>query len=108
MGRGRENAKMRETPISTSSLFFYTEAGKTIGFTLEQPLHVVALPCSALQIFSVYFKTASAYILFFFLPFRVFSRFFRAFSRSLSPPFYVSSASMKKFTILFTILLIDN
>jgi hypothetical protein len=29
---------------------FYTEAGKAIGFALEQPLHVVALPCSALQI----------------------------------------------------------
>ncbi|MDR1290899.1 MAG: hypothetical protein LBK06_06835 [Planctomycetaceae bacterium] len=28
----------------------YTEAGKAIGFALEQPLHVVALPCSALQI----------------------------------------------------------
>ncbi|MDR1290915.1 MAG: hypothetical protein LBK06_06920 [Planctomycetaceae bacterium] len=27
-----------------------TEAGKTIGFALEQPLHVVALPCSALRI----------------------------------------------------------
>ncbi|MDR1291304.1 MAG: hypothetical protein LBK06_08885 [Planctomycetaceae bacterium] len=39
----------------------YTEAGKAIGFALEQPLHVVALPCSALRIFSVYFKTASAY-----------------------------------------------
>ncbi|MDR1290450.1 MAG: hypothetical protein LBK06_04540 [Planctomycetaceae bacterium] len=28
----------------------YTEAGKAIGFALEQPLHVVALPCSALRI----------------------------------------------------------
>ncbi|MDR1291250.1 MAG: hypothetical protein LBK06_08615 [Planctomycetaceae bacterium] len=28
----------------------YTEAGKAIGFALEQPLHVVALPCSALLI----------------------------------------------------------
>ncbi|MDR1290634.1 MAG: hypothetical protein LBK06_05485 [Planctomycetaceae bacterium] len=27
-----------------------TEAGKAIGFALEQPLHVVALPCSALRI----------------------------------------------------------
>ncbi|MDR0390387.1 MAG: hypothetical protein LBH59_00645 [Planctomycetaceae bacterium] len=29
---------------------FYTEAGKAIGFALEQPLHVVALPCSVLRI----------------------------------------------------------
>ncbi|MDR1291706.1 MAG: hypothetical protein LBK06_10955 [Planctomycetaceae bacterium] len=29
---------------------FYTEAGNAIGFALEQPLHVVALPCSALRI----------------------------------------------------------
>jgi hypothetical protein len=29
---------------------FYTEAGKAIGFALEQSLHVVALPCSALRI----------------------------------------------------------
>jgi hypothetical protein len=28
----------------------YTEAGKAIGFALEQPLHIVALPCSALRI----------------------------------------------------------
>ncbi|MDR1290117.1 MAG: hypothetical protein LBK06_02835 [Planctomycetaceae bacterium] len=28
----------------------YTEAGKAIGFALEQPLHVVALPCSAWRI----------------------------------------------------------
>jgi hypothetical protein len=28
----------------------YTEAGKAIGFALEQSLHVVALPCSALRI----------------------------------------------------------
>ncbi|MDR0391013.1 MAG: hypothetical protein LBH59_03825 [Planctomycetaceae bacterium] len=28
----------------------YTEAGKAIGFALEQPLHVVALPCSVLRI----------------------------------------------------------
>jgi hypothetical protein len=28
----------------------YTETGKAIGFALEQPLHVVALPCSALRI----------------------------------------------------------
>jgi hypothetical protein len=27
-----------------------TEAGKAIGCALEQPLHVVALPCSALRI----------------------------------------------------------
>jgi RNase H-fold protein (predicted Holliday junction resolvase) len=31
-------------------LLAYTEAGKAIGFALEQPLHVVALPCSALRI----------------------------------------------------------
>jgi hypothetical protein len=36
----------------------HTEAGKAIGFALEQPLHVVAMPCSALRIFCVYFKTA--------------------------------------------------
>jgi hypothetical protein len=28
----------------------YTIAGRAIGFTLEQPLHVVALACSALGI----------------------------------------------------------
>jgi hypothetical protein len=26
---------------------FYTVAGRAIGFALEQPLHVVALACSA-------------------------------------------------------------
>ncbi|MDR1478431.1 MAG: hypothetical protein LBJ00_05765 [Planctomycetaceae bacterium] len=26
---------------------FYTVAGRAIGFTLEQPLHVVVLACSA-------------------------------------------------------------
>ncbi|MDR1480472.1 MAG: hypothetical protein LBJ00_16185 [Planctomycetaceae bacterium] len=31
-------------------LSFYTVAGRAIGFALEQPLHVVALACSALGI----------------------------------------------------------
>ncbi|MDR1290248.1 MAG: hypothetical protein LBK06_03510 [Planctomycetaceae bacterium] len=34
----------------TKNEYRYTEAGKAIGFALEQPLHVVALPCSALRI----------------------------------------------------------
>jgi hypothetical protein len=29
---------------------FYTVAGRAIGFALEQPLHVVALACSASRI----------------------------------------------------------
>ncbi|MDR1291384.1 MAG: hypothetical protein LBK06_09285 [Planctomycetaceae bacterium] len=34
----------------TNDYTLYTEAGKAIGFALEQSLHVVALPCSALRI----------------------------------------------------------
>ncbi|MDR1289824.1 MAG: hypothetical protein LBK06_01335 [Planctomycetaceae bacterium] len=40
---------MREI-LNSYFFVFYTEAGKAIGFALEQPLHVVALPCSALRI----------------------------------------------------------
>jgi hypothetical protein len=60
---------IRKPPV----FVFYTEAGNAIGFALEQPLHVVALPCSALRIFSVYFKTASAYFLKNFRAFRLFA-----------------------------------
>jgi hypothetical protein len=44
-----KNTKVEINKISTN-YFFYTEAGKAIGFVLEQSLHVVALPCSALRI----------------------------------------------------------
>ncbi|MDR1480316.1 MAG: hypothetical protein LBJ00_15380 [Planctomycetaceae bacterium] len=33
--------------IISNSVDFYTVAGKAIGFAPEQPLHVVALACSA-------------------------------------------------------------
>ncbi|MDR1290523.1 MAG: hypothetical protein LBK06_04910, partial [Planctomycetaceae bacterium] len=58
----KKNTKGHETKISRPFVFskivkiysqnsqYYTVAGKAIGFALEQPLHVVALPCSALQI----------------------------------------------------------
>jgi hypothetical protein len=33
--------------LNKSNIFRYTVVGKAIGFALEQPLHVVALACSA-------------------------------------------------------------
>ncbi|MDR1289963.1 MAG: hypothetical protein LBK06_02050 [Planctomycetaceae bacterium] len=51
-------AKPTALPATASLLLLYTEAGKAIGFALEQPLHVVALPCSAWRIlngFSIIF-----------------------------------------------------
>ncbi|MDR1289915.1 MAG: hypothetical protein LBK06_01795 [Planctomycetaceae bacterium] len=42
--------KIRVNPYKSVLFVCYTEAGKAIGFALEQPLHVVALPCSALRI----------------------------------------------------------
>jgi hypothetical protein len=44
--KSKESKKQIEINSDTN----YTEAGKAIGFALEQPLHVVALPCSALRI----------------------------------------------------------
>jgi hypothetical protein len=41
---------MGETYRLTGFGINYTEAGKAIGFALEQSFHVVALPCSALRI----------------------------------------------------------
>jgi hypothetical protein len=42
------NSALGNIALRTASA--YTGAGKAVGFALEQPLHVVALPYSALRI----------------------------------------------------------